>query len=88
MYSSLRNDCNRGVKNWANSVKCLLDRYGYGFIWNNPDNTEWKAFHMQFRQRVIDEFAQSWNASVSNSGSLCTYKLLKTSFGYETYLDK
>ncbi len=88
LYNSLCHSCNRGVNNWAMNVKRLLDRYGYSFIWNNPENVEWKNFHMQFKQRVIDEFTQSWNATLINSGSLCTYSLFKCSIGYETYLDK
>ncbi len=62
--------------------------YGFAYIWNNTENVEWKSFCMQFKQRLIDVFAQSWTASIGNSGTLCTYSLFKSSFGYESYLDK
>lgn len=88
LYNSLKQDCNIGTTNWASKVKELLERYGFGYIWNDTENVEWKPFCMQFKQRLIDEFAQSWTESIGNSGTLCTYSLFKCSFGYETYLDK
>jgi len=36
---------------------------------------------------VLDNFKQAWWQNICNSGTLCTYKYLKTSLSIETYLE-
>jgi len=36
---------------------------------------------------VLDNFKQAWWQKICNSGTLCTYKYLKTSLSIEAYLD-
>ena len=43
---------------------------------------------MDFKNRLIDCFKQKWYADITDSRILYYYKHIKTTFGYEQYLDK
>ena len=43
---------------------------------------------MDFKNRLIDCFKQKWYADITDSRILYYYKHIKTTFGYEHYLDK
>ena len=60
-------------------VKLLLDSYGFTYVWINPDSVNLKTFHVLFKNCVLDNFKQAWWQNICNSGTLCTYKYLKTS---------
>jgi len=72
---------------WAKQVKLLLDSYGFTYIWINPDSVNLTTFHALFTNCVLDNFKQAWWQNICNSGTLCTYKYLKTSLSIEAYLD-
>ena len=42
---------------------------------------------MIFKQRLIDEYLQKWQGSDNDNGVLTLYRVLKTSFEFESYLD-
>jgi hypothetical protein len=46
-----------------------------------------KLFLLEFKQRLIDSFVQSWHADIVNSPVLLLYKDIKNVFQYEKYLD-
>ena len=46
LYKSLLVDCNKGTKNWLNNIKCLLDDYGFSYIWMNVDDVNLLNFHI------------------------------------------
>ena len=77
LYKSLLVDCNKGTKNWLNNIKCLLNDYGFSYIWLNTDNHNLLNFHIVFKERVLDNFKQKWFNEVENSRSVYTYKFLK-----------
>ena len=54
LYNSLVDACNKGVNNWAKSVRSLLDTYGFSYVWNNPNSVNLKTFYLIFKQRVVD----------------------------------
>ena len=62
LYSSLVDVCSTGANacNWAKNVKSLLDTYGFSFVRSNPFSVNLKTFHLQFKQRVLDVFKQSY----------------------------
>ena len=49
---------------------------------------EYVSSHVLFKNRLIDCFKQKWRAEVTDSSILYYYKHIKTTFGYERYLDK
>ena len=87
LYYSLVEACNLGKKNWASCVKSLLDNYGFSFVWTNPFSVNLETFYLNFKQRVIDTFKQSWLNDIANSRSLILYKNFKQTFEFEYYLN-
>ena len=87
LYDALLTDCRLGKRNWALSVKTLLDNYGFSYVWDNPSSVNLKKFHLIFKERVIDVFKQEWLHKISVSGSLILYKTVKHSLEIEHYLD-
>ena len=85
LYEDMLNNLD---KNWAKQVKSLLDSYGFSEVWNSPYSVNLNTFHLSFKNVVLDNFKQAWWQSINNSGTLCTYKYIKNSFGFEPYLDK
>lgn len=79
--------CEKGYRNWAASVKNLLNIYGLGYAFNIPHQLNAKVFPVIFKQRVIDTFLQQWHVSINSSAMLNFYKCFKHNFEYETYLD-
>lgn len=78
----------QGANNWAGNVKYLLSKYGFQYVWENPTNIRnTNVFINSFKRRVQDEFLQEWFTSIGNSSKLVLYKEIKSSFGYESYLD-
>ena len=45
------------------------------------------TFHLQFKQRVVDAFKQSWYNDIANNRVLTLYKNYKLSFDVEHYLN-
>ncbi|XP_053395023.1 uncharacterized protein LOC128555740 isoform X1 [Mercenaria mercenaria] len=73
--------------NWAYQVKCLLDNFGFSYVWNNPTLVDLDKFHLAFKERVLDTFKQNWCQRMNDCGTLDMYKNFKTSFLFEKYLD-
>ena len=71
----------------ASCVKSLLDNYGFSFVWTNPFSVNLETFYLNFKQRVIDTFKQSWLNDIANSRSLILYKNFKQTFEFEYYLN-
>ena len=88
MYDALLTDCRLGKRNWALSVKTLLDNCGFSYVWDNPSSANLKKkFHLIFEERVIDVLKQEWLHKISVSGSLILYKTVKHSLEIGHYLD-
>ena len=80
-------DCELGLDNWVSRVKTMLFEYGFGNLWQNPQNINVNAFCNQFKQRLIDCFTQKWNNDINMNQVLTTCKHFKTDFTYEKYLN-
>ena len=71
---------------WSEGVKKLLLENGFGDTWFKQKAD--KNFEFIFRNRIVDNYIQSWHSSMdSPSSKLRTYKLFKSKFEKETYLD-
>ncbi|KAL4219933.1 hypothetical protein ACF0H5_020345 [Mactra antiquata] len=73
--------------NWANSVKNLLDRNGFSYVWMNPSCVNLNTFHIVFKERLLDIFKQTWYTNISESNYMFYYKHFKLNFKFEKYLD-
>ena len=50
-YSMLLNLCNLGRTNWASDIKCLLYKYGFGYVWESEGAIQHKMFLREFKAR-------------------------------------
>jgi len=88
LYNDLVEYCNNGKPNWATSVKQFLYTNGFSDVWLNPCSVDINNFPRVFKQRLTDQFIQTWHAALSDSNVLCTYRLFNSTFEYQLYLDK
>ena len=76
-----------GKTNWTKGIKDLLYKYGYGYVWENPNCVSFKTFIPIFKQKIIDCFVQDWHDNLESNRCLTIYKVFKQEFKYEQYLD-
>ena len=89
IYNLNLEECEAGKKCWLINVKRLLCDFGFNFVWNNPNCAKSNEFIVAFKQRVVDNYIQSWQVDKNNSGVLNLYNCIKTSFGYDAkYIKK
>ena len=84
----LKIDIDNGItdnNNWAYQIKLILDHIGLSNIWitQNISSTDIQMI----RRRILDNYYQSWYASINNTSKLQTYCLFKHKFEFEEYLD-
>lgn len=70
---------------WTEGVKRLLEDLGFSHVWLNQDS-EVPCYEL-IRNRIRDQFKQSWYASISNSSKLEYYCQFKTEFKLEKYIE-
>ena len=89
VYLMLRDDVEHGITyvgaNWAFQIKFILESHGLGFIWQSQDiDTVPFSF---IKQRIMDNYYQSWYAEINNSQRLSAYCRFNHNFNQEKYLD-
>ena len=89
VYNMLKNDANNNITytglNWAHHVKILLQSLGHNNLWIQQ-NSELITFY-SLKQRIFDQYYQSWYSNINNSERLSYYRLFKHSFNQEDYLN-
>eukprot|EP00918_Siedleckia_nematoides_P055132 GHVU01120244.1.p1 GENE.GHVU01120244.1~~GHVU01120244.1.p1 ORF type:complete len:281 (-),score=3.44 GHVU01120244.1:191-1033(-) len=88
VYSSERQqlEVNVNTKCWCHKVKSLLDSLGFSDIWLN-ENSVGIPFD-SIKQRITDQYLQSWSEKVNGMNRLELYKNIKTELKFENYLDE
>ena len=87
IYNTMLNDAENGAKNWASSVKDLLNSHGFTYACVRQHVLDLKKFHLMCKKRVIDAFLQKWYNDMNMCNYLPMLKYYKINFGYEMYLD-
>lgn len=74
---------------WINTVKTTLNLSGFSGIWLNQC-LPYSVAHFKtiFKIRLKDQFIQKWQTGISEGGKCTVYRIIKSSFGLETYLLK
>ena len=85
-YIMLKRQDDIGRNNWVTSVKNLLYRYGFGFVWLSQEVGNVNEFILSFKQRLIDCKRQNWFENVNISARCDTYKHFKSLLTPEKYL--
>ena len=73
--------------NWAKNIKDILERNGYGIIWNNQGTHNINSFMKAFKQRLIDQFQQNWHAKLEGNIRYMVYAQIKQEWKKEEYLE-
>ena len=74
---------------WIDFVKKTLFENGFGYIWiSQAENVSQKVFKIMFKERLIDQYKQTWIQNVNDSGKCILYKNVKNSLELEIYLCK
>lgn len=93
MYKMLKNDADNNISynntNWAYQIKTMINDIGLTELWINQDtltnnNT---TYIMQIKQRLLDNYYQTWYTDIQSSQRLSSYARYKTSLTLEPYLD-
>ena len=85
-YNYQFNQCQIGKKNWASKVKNTLQRYGFGWLWENQSVYDNNSFIKLFKERVQDCETQLWHDEIHSLPKLRTYCRFKESRVEEPYL--
>jgi hypothetical protein len=73
--------------NWVYFIRTILNECGFTYIWEteNVNNKEW--LKCVVKQRLIDQFVQNWQTSLSDSSKALNYRIFKTKFEFEEYFN-
>ena len=72
----------------GSDINQTLSSLGFANIWMNPTSIHKGPFLAELEQRSRDQYVQTWNSQLSSStGKLRFYKLFKTTFERELYLN-
>ena len=85
----LKNDANNNItynkQNWAYQIKPMLESLGLNNVWINQDI--YNVSLPIIKQRLFDQYYQSWYHIINNSHRLESYCRFKHNFNIEPYLD-
>ena len=87
IYNSLLDDLGTENNNWLAMIKNLLVENGFQYVWVNPWSVNQKSFLTEFKQRLIDNFVQSFHSDLRNNKVLTLYSLIKIDFSCSAYLN-
>ena len=76
-----------GKKTWAFYVRQLLCENGFGDVWIQQNAGDINTFLSIFRQRLTDQYAQTWHDKIVSSERFELYSSFKHSLQAERYLD-
>ena len=89
IYSMLKHDTNNNIQydnnNWAYQIKTILDNLGLGNLWIQQEHLN--IYLPLIKQRIFDQYYQSWYSTINNSQRLSSYCRYKHTFQIEKYLD-
>ena len=65
---------------YIDNIKSLIEKNGFSGIWlsQNVINSKW--FSRCFKQKLMDQYIQSWSNLVDSSSSGTNYRIFKDSF--------
>jgi hypothetical protein len=72
---------------WINLVKSILDDCGYSNVWHTRNFISHKWLIESTELRLTNQFKQNWHSTIQISPKALSYRLYKSDFGFEKYLD-
>lgn len=75
------------ISKWMEFVRNTLFANGFGYVWiEQAVNTNVNQFKSEFKERICNQFVQTWQNIVSNSSKCSLYREIKIDFQLEPYL--
>ena len=73
--------------NWVYFIRAILNECEFTYIWEteNVNNKEW--LKCVVKQRLLDQFVQNWQTSLSDSSKALNHRIFKTKFEFEEYFN-
>ena len=72
---------------WISFVKKTLDELGLSEYFMNQNVGNINHFKATVKKRLQDQYQQDWNSTVDNSSKCLVYRMYKTEYCFEDYLD-
>ena len=85
-YLMLKNLDDRNRITWATSIRNLLCRYGFGYVWIAQEVGDIDNFNQIFKKIVKDNSLQEWYSDINETSKAYHYKIFKCIFESENYL--
>ena len=86
-YSMLKVLDERGRITWASHIRCLLERYGFSFVWISQGVGDVDVFMKIFKTKLQEHFKNTWFTDIGNTSKLEIYSTFKREFEPERYLN-
>ena len=91
MYNMLKQDADNNItyngSSWAYQIKTMSNNLALSNMWNDLHKYQHISLFTFIKQRILDQYHQTWYANINNSQRLLTYCRMKHSFSIEPYLD-
>lgn len=71
---------------WLEHVRQMLEKCGFGGIWQETNSVNLKWLSPAFKQRLKDQFIQKWYADMHSSSKASNYRIMKDTFEFENYM--
>ena len=87
VYKMMLNDMHLhpNKSSWASNLKHLLESLGLNYAWLNQGVGNAELFLQLCKQRLNDNFVQTWSAEMQTSTRADSYRIF-ADFGFKTYL--
>ena len=72
---------------WICCVKKILDENGFSNIFDFQGNINYLWLKTSLKRRILDQFIQCWKAEIFESSKGLSYRIFKTEWKFEEYLD-
>ena len=86
-YSMLKVLDERGRITWASHIRCLLEKYGFSFVWISQGVVDVDIFMEIFKTKLQEHFKNTWFTDIGNTSKLAIYSTFKRKFEPERYLN-
>ena len=72
---------------WILKIENIIQEFGLNYVWLNNDVRNIDTFCKIVITRLQCQFVQNWNEDVFNSSKCLNYRLFKTTFSLEKYIN-
>ena len=87
LYRTLDQIDAKSKQNWLTKVRDCLKDNGFSDVWEAGEVYNEDAFLRILKNKLIETFKLNWMSKLRSSDRFATYRLFKTEFGQELYLD-